>query len=108
MLFLLVFLCNLIHLQVVKVGLPNTWSTLFPFIIRFAPIPSAIFVKFVTCTIGKPARWISFVIMEPPRELVPQVDVSITASTPSLFNSAAIPSPNSLHFSIGVITPAVE
>lgn len=76
--------------------------------IRFEPIPSAIFVRFVTWITGIPARWISFVIMDPPRLLVPQVDVSIAASHMASFSALAIPSPNSLHFSIGVMTPAVE
>lgn len=88
-------------------GLPNTWSTLLPRNIRWEPMPSAILVKLVTCTIGIPALSISFVITAPQRELVPQVLVSMTASIFWSFRLFAISSPNFFPISMGVITPAV-
>ncbi len=43
-----------------------------------------------TCTVGKPARSNSLTIVAPQRVQVPQVDVRITACTPSLTRDDAI------------------
>ena len=61
--------------------------------IRFAPTVMEIGVTVQICTTGIPALSISFTIVAPQRVQVPQVEVRMTASTPSarsfLENSAA-------------------
>jgi len=57
--------------------------------------------------VGRPARSSSFVIVAPQRVPVPQVEVRMTACTPSSFSLAAISLPNLLAFSIVVPLPVV-
>ena len=56
---------------------------------RFAPTVNDIGVTVQICTTGMPARSTSFTIVAPQRVHVPQVEVRITASTPSFLNFSA-------------------
>lgn len=75
--------------------------------IRFAPAEDATAVIFVTCTVGMPARSSSFVIAAPQRVLVPQVDVSSTASTPSSLKRRIICFAVCLLFFMEALSPVV-
>ena len=59
------------------------------------------------CTVGIPARSSSFTIVAPQRVQVPQVDVSITAWTPSATISTAIDWANFLALATDVPLPTV-
>jgi len=63
----------------VRVGLPVGCRTLIPVTMRGDPIVAATCVMEQICTVGMPARSISFAIAAPQRVLVPQVEVSTTA-----------------------------
>jgi len=58
--------------------------------IRFAPTVKDIGTIVHMWTTGMPALSISFTIVAPQRVHVPQVEVRITASTPSCLSSAAM------------------
>lgn len=75
--------------------------------ILFAPTVRDIGTTVHMWTIGSPARSISFNIVAPQRVQVPQVDVNITAVTPSAINSLAIASPNFLAEATAVPFPTV-
>ena len=57
--------------------------------IRFAPTVKDMGVTVQRCTTGIPARSISFTIVAPQRVQVPQVEVNITAFTPSFLSVSA-------------------
>jgi hypothetical protein len=63
--------------------LPTGCSTLTPGTMRLEPVDSATSVSAAICAVGMPARSISWASAAPQRVLVPQVEVRITASTPS-------------------------
>lgn len=75
---------------------------------RFAPTVIEIGTTVHICTTGSPARSISLTIVAPQRVQVPQVEVRITASTPSCFNSVAIWDANRLALATEVPLPTVE
>ncbi len=75
--------------------------------IRFAPTAKAMDVMVHICTVGIPARSSSFVIVAPQRVPVPQVEVRITACTPSAIKTRAISWPNLRPFSRVVPLPVV-
>ena len=75
--------------------------------IRLAPTARAMEVMVQICTVGIPARSNSLVIVAPQRVPVPQVEVRITACTPSAINRRAISWPNFLPFSKVVPLPVV-
>lgn len=74
---------------------------------RFEPTINATGVIVDICAVGMPALSNSTAIAAPQRVLVPQVEVKITPSTPSVLSSWAIPWPILLAFSSGVATPVV-
>ena len=76
--------------------------------IRFAPTEAEIVVIVAIWIIGIPKRSISFTIVAPQRVQVPQVEVSMTASTPATFNSCPISRPNFSEFPTAVPVPVVE
>ena len=61
---------------------------------RLAPTVREMGVTVQTWTTGIPTRSISFTIVAPQRVQVPQVEVSITPSTPAALSSAPISLPN--------------
>ena len=73
----------------------------------FDPTVVATGIKLHICTIGIPALSISFTIVAPQRVQVPQVEVSITPSTPASFNSFPISSPKTMEFPTAVPVPVV-
>ena len=75
--------------------------------IRFAPTDCEIVVIVAIWTIGIPYFSISFTIVAPQRVQVPQVEVSITPSTPASFNSFPISSPKTIEFPTAVPVPVV-
>ena len=81
---------------------------LCPRMMRLAPTVSATSVIGVIWATGMPALSISVVIAAPLRVLVPQVEVSITASTPASFSLSAISRPMRRLFSKGLPLPVVE
>ncbi len=74
---------------------------------RFAPTVRDMGTIVHTCTAGSPARSSSFTIVAPQRVHVPQVDVSITAWTPSAISSPAIVRANLLALATEVPLPTV-
>lgn len=74
---------------------------------RFAPTVRDMGTIVHTCTVGSPARSSSFTIVAPQRVQVPQVDVSITAWTPSAISSFAIVWANLLALATEVPLPTV-
>ncbi len=72
-----------------------------------APTVNEIGTTVHMCTTGIPALSISFTIVAPQRVQVPQVDVSITASTPSANKSFANSSANAFEFLTAVPLPTV-
>ena len=75
--------------------------------ILLAPTVNEIGVTVHTCTTGIPALSISFTIVAPQRVQVPQVDVNITASTPSATNSLLYFSANAFAEATAVPFPTV-
>jgi hypothetical protein len=61
--------------------------------ILFEPTVFATGIRLAICTIGKPARSISLSIVAPQRVQVPQVEVMMTASTPSALRCSTISRP---------------
>lgn len=88
--------------------LPQGLTISFPCTILGEPPITATGVIAVMWAVGSPARSISLVSAAPQRVLVPQVEVRITAETPSSFSCRAISCPILLAFSIFVATPVVE
>ncbi len=76
-------------------------------IILLAPTVRDMGTTVHTWTTGIPALSISFTIVAPQRVQVPQVEVSITASTPSDLSSLANSSANFLAFPTDVPLPTV-
>ncbi len=75
--------------------------------IRFAPTVREIGTIEQTWTAGSPARSSSLTIVAPQRVQVPQVEVRMTACTPSEVRRSAICRPNSLACSTEVAFPTV-
>ena len=73
----------------------------------FAPTDMEIGVTVHICTIGIPAASICFTIVAPQRVQVPHVEVSITASTPSLRSCIPISSANFFELATAVPFPTV-
>jgi hypothetical protein len=78
-----------------------------PWTMRFAPVDSATEISAATCTAGIPARSISWASAAPQRVLVPQVEVTIAASTPASRSASAISRPTRRAFATGAEQPAV-
>ena len=79
-----------------------------PVMTRFEPTINATGVIVVTWAVGIPALSISTAIAAPQRVLVPQVEVKITPSTPSVLSCSAMLRPILLAFSRVVAAPVVE
>ena len=75
--------------------------------IRFAPTVLLIGTTVQMWTIGRPTRSISFTIVAPQRVQVPQVEVMMTASTPSSFIFAAYSSAKAFELATAVPLPTV-
>jgi hypothetical protein len=75
--------------------------------IRLAPTVLEMGTILQICTVGIPARSISFAIVAPQRVQVPQVELIMTAWTPSLTRSLAISRANSLALATAVPLPTV-
>ena len=75
--------------------------------ILFAPTVNDIGTTVQIWTTGIPALSISFTIVAPQRVQVPQVEVRITASTPSAFNSWLNSSANFFALATAVPFPTV-
>lgn len=75
--------------------------------IRLAPTVWDMVMMEQMCATGIPARSISFAIVAPQRVQVPQVEVSMTAWTPSRINSTAISFANFWALSTEVPFPTV-
>ncbi len=75
--------------------------------IRFAPTVCEMGTIVQMCTTGIPKASIALTIVAPQRVQVPQVEVSITASTPSSFSFAPIAVPNFFALAIEVPLPTV-
>lgn len=76
-------------------------------ITRLEPTIKATGVIVHTCAVVNPARSISLTITAPQRVLVPQVEVKMTAVTPSAWSRLAILCPIFLLLSKVVPTPTV-
>ena len=79
-----------------------------PLTTRLEPTALATGSTGVICTTGIPVFSISVVIAAPQRVLVPQVEVSSTASTPASLSLAAISRPTRCPFSSGATFPGVD
>jgi hypothetical protein len=79
-----------------------------PRTVRLEPTILAIGRADVICTVGIPAFSNSVVIAAPLRVLVPQVEVSMTASMPNCFTRCAISRPMRRVFDSGLANPEVE
>jgi len=90
-----------------RAGLPTGWGMAIVGTILLAPTDFEIVVIVAMCTMGIPYLSISFTMVAPQRVHVPQVDVSITPSTPACFNSAPISFPNLTEFVTDVPVPVV-
>jgi hypothetical protein len=88
-------------------GLPTGWTIPAPTTIRIEPIMEATGVIVHTWAVGMPILSNSFVIAAPQRVLDPQVEVKITALTPSALSCSAISFPNFCEFARLAATPAV-
>ena len=75
--------------------------------ILFAPTVREMGTMVHTWTTGSPALSISFTIVAPQRVQVPQVDVRMTAVTPSAMSLRAISSPNRFALATAVPLPTV-
>ena len=75
--------------------------------ILFAPTVREIGTTVHMCTTGIPALSISFTIVAPQRVQVPQVEVKITASTPSATNFCAYSFANPTALATAVPLPTV-
>ena len=104
----MIFLLRALSSAWVRDGSPRGWGIATAGTILFAPTVCEIGIIVQIWTIGIPALSISFTIVAPQRVQVPQVDVRITASTPSDLSFAAISSPNLFEFATGVPLPTVE
>lgn len=74
---------------------------------RFAPTVFEIGTIVQMWTTGMPYDSIAFTIVAPQRVQVPQVEVRITASTPSSFNCLPMASPYFFELAIDVPLPTV-
>lgn len=101
--FLLISLSS----SIVNDGFPRGCGIAIVGTILLAPTVKEIGTIVHICTTGIPALSISFTIVAPQRVQVPQVDVSITASTPSATNSLANFSANAFAFLTAVPLPTV-
>ena len=75
--------------------------------IRLAPTVLEMGTMLQMCTVGIPALSISFAIVAPQRVQVPQVELMMTASTPSRVRSLAISRANFMAFATDVPFPTV-
>lgn len=91
----------------VSAGFPRGCGIAIVGTILLAPTVKDIGTTVHICTTGIPALSISFTIVAPQRVQVPQVDVRITASTPSANNSLEKFSANPLAFLTAVPLPTV-
>lgn len=71
------------------------------------PTVMATGTRFAICTIGMPERSMVFTIVAPQRVQVPQVEVMMTASTPSSFIFAAYSSAKAFELATAVPLPTV-
>jgi len=90
-----------------RFGSPRGYGIPIAGIILLAPIVSDIGTTVHICTTGIPALSISFTIVAPQRVQVPQVDVKITAPTPSALSLLTKSSPKPLAFPTDVPVPVV-
>ena len=74
---------------------------------RFAPTVCEIGTIVQICTTGIPNASIALTIVAPQRVQVPQVEVRITASTPSFFSCSPMAVPNFFALAIDVPLPTV-
>lgn len=88
-------------------GLPSGCGIAIAGTILFAPTVIEIGVTVQICTTGIPALSISFTIVAPQRVQVPQVEVRITASTPSAFNFCEYSAANAFADATDVPFPTV-
>ena len=91
-----------------RLGSPATWTMPWPRTTRLEPTILAIGRAEVIWTTGIPAFSNSVVIAAPLRVLVPQVDVRITASTPSALTFSTISLPMRRVLDSGLARPDVE
>jgi len=99
---------NAFSVEAPSLVLPRTAVTLCPLRILETPIITATEGTAVICTTGMSTLSISWAIVAPQRLLEPQVEVRITASTPSSESFLAIPSPMTWHFLATVALPEVH
>ena len=91
-----------------RAGFPVGCGIATPGTILFVPTVSIMGTIVAICTTGMPATLsISRVIDAPHRVQVPQVDVSIAASTPAFLSSSPISLPNLSAFATAVPVPVV-
>ena len=90
----------------VLLGSPNGWGIAIVGTILFAPTVSEIGTIVHMWTTGN-LRSISLTIVAPQRVQVPQVDVNITAVTPSATSLSAISAPKRFAFATAVPLPTV-
>ena len=93
--------------SIVRSGAPTGYTTLAAGWTLFDPTVCATGVKLHNCMTGMPIRSISLAITAPQRVDEPQVDVRITASTPSSRILLAISAPMRLELAADVIRPVV-
>ena len=88
-------------------GSPTGWSTLTPGTMRLEPVDSATEMRAATWTAGMPALSISCASAAPQRVLVPQVEVTMAASTPCSRSASAISRPTRRALATGAEQPGV-
>ena len=93
--------------SLVSVGFPKGCGIAIAGTIRFAPTVNEIGTTVQMCTTGSPHLSISFTIVAPQRVQVPQVEVSITASTPAETNSLPLAAAYSFALATAVPFPTV-
>lgn len=88
-------------------GSPSGCGIATPGMMRLAPTVNEIGTMEQTWAVGRPTRSSSLTIVAPQRVQVPQVDVRMTACTPTLIRVAAISSPKRFARATAVALPTV-
>ena len=105
--FSTIFLLNFFSSTGSKLGFPSGYGIATAGTILLAPTVNEIGTTVQICTTGIPVASIAFTIVAPQRVQVPQVDVNITASTPSEINFIANSLANAFEFLTEVPLPTV-
>ena len=100
-------LLNAFSSSLLRAGFPRGCGIAIAGTILLAPTVNEIGTTVHICTTGIPTLSISFTIVAPQRVQVPQVDVSITACTPSLTSSCAKVAANFFALATDVPLPTV-